>query len=802
MFGYVLIPSLISGFISSMFMRATVATLATGTHVARVLASNVTGLFTKVFGSGGFIGTLTRVFSTAFMKAVVTAGTMAQAAAAGISTRISMMFGGSGAGAAGLAGLLGRIPKGGKIGLALAGTAAASYGLYKLFSSSDAQAAEPSAGAYGMSNSPYMQQSPGSPLIEPDIYAYQGNQISPRTEEYDQIAALQQQREYRQAQEQYLLNTQTDSAGGEGTIANTGGYRSWVVPGMTTFSAAKGLYNTGKGSLSSLTGVNQQAISSAITNNMTPQVSNLAQSSSMTSSTKGLVKKQFEKQTNLAAKARDDIARLEGKTGARAQKELKAAKKTLENAERQLAGHAEAKAGAKVGEKALGSLAKKGTTEAVEKAATKLGTGMLEKQVAKKAVTMAAGKVASKFIPILGQIDLVTWIADEGLEAAGGRELFAGKEGENSWLRSRVGGFAYDKLRTATNGFQSIMNNAFGGLWDTVVGGGSAAFGVEGGGEQFKTGISSIGKALARPTLGLVTTAMGRADSTNFGWVKDVNDWMLSDVEKELVDTARKQNTEDFNSLKGFFGASTEAQQTANNEAQKAVSDISARRQQMIAASYANQGTGANISSAIQEGIDQQKQVFDSNIEDTAAMQQMLTEKSDTISQAISKQSENLNFSNLNSASSNFSNITRNLNEFAAIDQGMPDRIERSMDAIIRSIEIIGDKSYSLNEAYSEMSVWKGAEYANLAANIIADINAINTELEKITTFDVETKMQNIGENMGVKQIVLDFEKKPINLTINLAMSMDTEEVTTKISKAAWSMNSNNRGVSFPAGQK
>ena len=115
-------------------------------------------------------------------------------------------------------------------------------------------------------------------------------------------------------------------------------------------------------------------------------------------------------------------------------------------------------------------------------------------------------------------------------------------------------------------------------------------------------------------------------------------------------------------------------------------------------------------------------------------------------------------------------------------------KIDANMNNIARAIYRFNTTLGSIDQSIGYLQNHQLGKI-DIVRSYVEEIIAINNELEKIGSFDADVKMTNVGNNnLGINNAKIDFERKPINLTLNLNVQMDSQQLTTNISSTAVSL--------------
>ncbi len=78
-----------------------------------------------------------------------------------------------------------------------------------------------------------------------------------------------------------------------------------------------------------------------------------------------------------------------------------------------------------------------------------------------------------------------------------------------------------------------------------------------------------------------------------------------------------------------------------------------------------------------------------------------------------------------------------------------------------------------------------GAQYSSIVQAVVDDIRAVNDALADLGDININSTIDRIGDGLQLKKEVLNIERKPIQMTVNLNLAMKAEDIAKEIFKVA-----------------
>ena len=134
------------------------------------------------------------------------------------------------------------------------------------------------------------------------------------------------------------------------------------------------------------------------------------------------------------------------------------------------------------------------------------------------------------------------------------------------------------------------------------------------------------------------------------------------------------------------------------------------------------------------------------------------------------------------------------IGELATVDFGT--KLDGALSNVALAISKL-ESGFSLIDTQIDALATHGAGRMKYIQPLVDEILAINNELGKIEALNANVKMSSIGDNMAIKNAQITFQRKPIDVTLNLNVQMDAQQVTKTVIATSRKMSDSGIDVSL-----
>jgi len=109
-------------------------------------------------------------------------------------------------------------------------------------------------------------------------------------------------------------------------------------------------------------------------------------------------------------------------------------------------------------------------------------------------------------------------------------------------------------------------------------------------------------------------------------------------------------------------------------------------------------------------------------------------------------------------------------------------KVRTDLDSVVKGTDFLNtDMIAKLQATSTNLASFRDAQLGSLVSAVVEDIKAINDSLASLGDVDVNATVDHLGEALQLKTEVLNIERKPIQMTVNLNLTMKAEDIAKEI---------------------
>jgi uncharacterized protein YoxC len=107
--------------------------------------------------------------------------------------------------------------------------------------------------------------------------------------------------------------------------------------------------------------------------------------------------------------------------------------------------------------------------------------------------------------------------------------------------------------------------------------------------------------------------------------------------------------------------------------------------------------------------------------------------------------------------------------------------ISKTLETLTDSVSFLESQLEGIARVTEDLRSYREIQLSGVVRAVVADIASINKSLANLGNIDVNATVDRLGENLQLKNEVLNIERKPIQMTVNLNLTMKAEDIAKEI---------------------
>lgn len=411
-------------------------------------------------------------------------------------------------------------------------------------------------------------------------------------------------------------------------------------------------------------------------------------------------------------------------------------------------------------------------------------------------VVTAVGR--EKFSEIFNSLFGLKWLKDAGIDL--GSDVYTYLEWVADWIFGGLYQFFGGVMDTFTGLFSGDVDKFLSGLGDIFLGAGK--FITASLGSVVGAIVAAIALAVKYGLTAIATMILSVAELVQKAWEwsginaegaaanrKRLEEWkaMLKGAEATVQSTAdeMKKTGEKAGETAGdglFGGFSKKFKESAERSSTSSSMDPFANqmktRSEMTA--YEIQNEADSINRGVRKLNEMMDMIDKSALSRAKANVEKMSPDMDKVSEIVSKFDSMLSpFSKSDQMADSLTNIYSFFDKIAGINPGSSIAgMSNAMDNLISGVGVFGEKLNVLGTR-AQLVETVNSLVPDSVKNMLQELSDENV----IKPIDINGRVTTTNGQLGIKEQVIKIERKPINMTVNLNVQMDTAQLATNISK-------------------